>query len=270
MKWIGAFLGFINTGSVLGALAGFVFGALFDKMTSSSGNVSDYNNREYDDHYSQRQQQAYSQQHFFDGQRNSFLFSMLVLIAYVIRADGKVMHSEMEMLRRFLRQNFGTAAEQEGEEIVRKIFDYQKQQGAATFRTTIQSACRQISANMDYSTRLQLLSFLCLIAQADGVVHPSEVEALKEVAVNLGVSAADVESMLNLRDASSNLDAAYKVLGISPSASDDEVKAAYRRMALKHHPDRVATLGDDVRAAAEKKFKEINAAKDTIYKARGM
>ena len=63
---------------------------------------------------------------------------------------------------------------------------------------------------------------------------------------------------------------AYKVLGILPSATNDEVKAAYRKMALQHHPDRVATLGEDIRLAAEKKFKEINEAKERIYKERGM
>ena len=51
---------------------------------------------------------------------------------------------------------------------------------------------------------------------------------------------------------------------------NDEVKAAYRKMALKHHPDRVGTLGDDVRKAAEKKFQEINNAKERIFKARGI
>ena len=270
MKWIGAFLGFITTGSVLGALAGFVFGALFDSGINTSSYTDGYNNREYDDDYSRRTHQDYDQQHVYEGQRNSFLFSLLVLAAYIIRADGKVMHSEMELLRRFLRQNFGAVAEQEGDAIVRKIFEYQKQQGAATFQSTIHSACAQMAANMDYSQRLQLLNFLCLIAQADGVVDSSEITALKDVARNLGLSDADVESMLNLRDSSTNLDAAYKVLGISPTATDDEVKAAYRKMALKHHPDRVSTLGDDVKAAAEKKFKEINAAKETIYKARGM
>lgn len=86
----------------------------------------------------------------------------------------------------------------------------------------------------------------------------------------MGLSAADVDSMLNLKDSSSSLEAAYRVLGVSPSASNEEVKNAYRQMALKHHPDKVSTLGDDVRKAAQKKFQEINNAKDLIYKARGI
>ena len=79
--------------------------------------------------------------------------------------------------------------------------------------------------------------------------------------------------MLNMESgarADSNIEDAYKVLGISPTATDDEVKAAYRKMALKHHPDRVATLGEDIRKAAEKKFQDINDAKERIFKARGL
>ena len=61
-----------------------------------------------------------------------------------------------------------------------------------------------------------------------------------------------------------------KVLEVDPNATDDEIKAAYRKLALKHHPDKVATLGEDVRKAAEEKFQQINSAKERIYKARGI
>ena len=126
----------------------------------------------------------------------------------------------------------------------------------------------QIRQNMGYEERLQLLSFLAKIAQSDGNVCQAEIEALKEVATAMGLSAQEVESMLNL--GGNTLEQAYKVLEIEPTATDDEVKAAYRKLALKHHPDRVATLGDDVKKAAEEKFQQINNAKEMIYKARGM
>ena len=80
-------------------------------------------------------------------------------------------------------------------------------------------------------------------------------------------------SMLNLESGSTStvdIEYAYKVLGITSSATDEEVKIAYRKMALRHHPDRVSALGEDVRKAAEKKFQEINEAKERIFKARGI
>ena len=61
-----------------------------------------------------------------------------------------------------------------------------------------------------------------------------------------------------------------KLIENDPSATNEEVRTAYRRLALKHHPDRVATLGEDVKKAAEEKFQQINNAKERIYKARGI
>ena len=226
-KWIGGFFGFMS-GGPLGALAGYALGWLFDKGAEGFSG----------DNY---QDGGYSAQQQYEGQRNSFLFSLLVLASYIIKADGKVMHSEMEFVRSFLRRNFGEAAVSQGEQILLRLFDRQKQMGTMAFKNTIREACAEITQHMDYSQRLQLTNFLVMIAQADGSVPQSEIDALQFVAASLGISEEDLASMLNLSTGSTNIDAAYKVLGITPDATDDEVKAAYRRMALKHHPDRVAT-----------------------------
>lgn len=254
-KWIGGIMGFMALGP-LGALAGYAIGSLFDKTNDAQ---ADFDNGQGGASYTHA------------GQRNSFLFSMLVMASYIIRADGKIMHSEMEFVRRFLRTNFGEDAVNEGEQILLNLFEQQKRMDASNpyaFRNTIHECGAQIAANLTYGERLQLLDFLAKISQSDGHVCQQEIEALKEVAQAMQLSEKEVESMLNL--GGDSLADAYKVLEIDPSATDEEVRAAYRRLALKHHPDRVATLGEDIRKAAEEKFQHINNAKERIYKARGM
>lgn len=255
-KWIGGVMGFM-AGGPLGALAGYALGSFFDKATDL-GNVG--SETASDDAYAGPA-----------GQRNSFLFSMLVMASYIIRADGRIMHSEMEFVRRFLRTNFGEAAVAEGEQILLNLFEQRKQMertDPTAFRRTIRDCGAQIAVNLSYEERLQLLSFLVKIAQSDGSVCAAEVDALKEVSQAMALSDQELGSLMSLR--SDSLEDAYKVLEISSSATDAEVRAAYRSLALKHHPDRVATLGEDIRKAAEEKFQQINAAKERIYKARGM
>ena len=269
-KWIGGFLGFI-AGGPLGGLAGLVLGALFDvgldQVNGPARNGQPWSTGGSKANFYQHNATA-SQQQRQQGERNSFLFSLLVLSAYIIRADGKVMHSEMETLRSFLRGNFGEVAVEQGDSIIRNIFDQQKQMGAMAFESIIRDCCFQIAAHMNSAQRLQLLSFLAELAKADGRIDPNEVNALRNLAQWLGFDARILDSMFNLDK--HDTQSAYKVLGISPNATNDEVKTAYRKMALQHHPDRVATLGEDIRLAAEKKFKEINDAKERIYKERGM
>ena len=221
-QWIGGIVGFM-AGGTLGALAGYAIGSLFDKSTTSHEQTAGNN--------------AY-------GQRNSFLFSMLVMASYIIKADGKVMHSEMEFVRRFLRANFGEEAAIEGNRILLNLLEQRKQmdtQDPSAFKTTIYNCGRQIKINLSHEERLQLLNFLAMIAKSDGHVCQAEIEALKETAIAMGLSASEVGSMLNL--GGNSLEEAYKVLEITPTATDDEVKVAYRKLALKHHPDRVASLG---------------------------
>lgn len=257
-KWIGGFLGLLS-GGPLGALAGFVMGAMFDAVASDGLEPAGGT-------YTGQSQETVEQ-----GTRNGFLFSLLTLASYIIKADGRIMHSEMEAMRQFLRVNFGEMAVRQGEAIMRQLFERQKQVDArqpGAYRATIIDCCHQLRAVLTPSQLLQLLSLLASLAKADGHVAPEEINALREITAELGLSESELNSMLNL--GTTTLADAYAVLEISPSATDDEVRAAYKRMVVKHHPDRVASLGEDIRAAAEKKMREINEAKELIYKARGL
>lgn len=269
------------SGGPIGALAGFVLGALFDKMAGDEGLTAEggygagsgyYGGGSYantDDSWAQDTGQRYSR--VDEGTRNGFLFSMLALASYIIRADGKIMHSEMEAMRQFLRQNFGEKAVEEGNDIMLRLFERQKQmdaQSPGAYEKVIEDACAQLSRVLNRPQRMQLLSLLATLAKADGNVATEEVNALRMITARLGLDEAELNSMLNL--GSTTLKAAYAVLEIDETATDAEVRAAYKRMVVKHHPDRVASLGEDIRATAERKMREINEAKDLIYKARGL
>lgn len=235
-KWIGGVLGWAVLGP-LGAIIGYYIGsALEDDSISESGT---------DPRYDQ-------------GQRNSFLISLLVLSAAVIKADGKVTSAEIAKLREFFARNFGTQAANEAEKIVKEIVhkDF-----------NIYEVCGQVRSCMDYSQRMQLYHYLVSLGACDGLMQ-CEVDILEVIATNIGLSKGDADSILALFRPSN--DANYRILGISPEATDEEVKKAYRRMAVKYHPDKVATLGEDVQKAAEEKFKAVSQAYEAICRERGI
>lgn len=261
-KWIGGFIGVLS-GGFIGGLAGYAIGSVIDELISGRPELADdaqSNRRHTTTDGSASQQQ--------EGERNGFLFSLMLLAAHIIQADGRIMHSEMEYVRTFLRNNYGEGAMQQGNDILLRLFERRKQLGDREWERQILISCQQLSAVMPLEQRLQLLAFLCEIAKADRNVATAEVNELHRLASHLLIDEAEVNKLLNL--GGNTLEEAYRVLGVSPDATDDEVRRAYRKMALQYHPDKVATLGDDVKAAAEKKFKEIGAAKDLIWQARGL
>ena len=272
-KWIGGFLGLLS-GGFFGAIAGYALGYVVDDFISNRTDVAKTDNGPRTT-YRQRTSTGGSRRTTYsqhgtqqEGERNSYLFSLLLLSSHIIMADQKIMHSEMEYVRRTLRNNFGADAETQGNEILLRLFERHKQQGTTLWTIQLKQCCQQIAGAMSVEERLQLIAFLCEIAKADGTVAQREVDEIRNIATWLGISPDEVDKLLHL--GSNKIEDAYKVLGVSPDASDDEVKKAYRKMALQYHPDKVATLGDDVKAAAEKKFKEINAAKELIWLARGL
>jgi DnaJ like chaperone protein len=121
---------------------------------------------------------------------------------------------------------------------------------------------------MDYSSRLQLLHLLFNVSLADTSINPAEISIIEKIAGFLGVAQSDFISIKNMFIPET--DSSYKILEIEPSCTNDEVKKAYRRMAMKYHPDKVSHLGDDFRKTADEKFKKVNEAYDKIKKERNM
>jgi DnaJ like chaperone protein len=112
-----------------------------------------------------------------------------------------------------------------------------------------------------------LLHFLFGIAGADGSLSTAEINKLHEIAGHLRVGTYDFESIKAMFVKSA--DTAYKILEIDKSASDEEVKSAYRRMAKKYHPDKVITQDEAIKRGAEEKFKQVQMAYEHIQKERG-
>jgi DnaJ like chaperone protein len=121
---------------------------------------------------------------------------------------------------------------------------------------------------MDYSSRLQLLHLLFNISLADGAANASEIAMIEEISGYLGIASSDYVSIRNMFVPETN--SAYKILEIEPTATDEEVKKAYRRMAMKYHPDKVSHLGEEFRKTADEKFKSVNEAYEKIKKERNI
>jgi DnaJ like chaperone protein len=271
-KWIGGFLGWVAWGPI-GALIGYLLGKAVDTYIDGSHQLPG------GDGWEQRQsgQGSYRQQtgqgpyergsstqsrqgrYTADEQRNSFFVSLLVLSSAVIKADGRTHPAELRTVREFIRTNFGEQAAAQAEQILQRLDSQQ---------VNIYSVGGQIAANMNYSQRLQLFQYLVSIATADGDFSASEKSVLEAIASAIRLTSTDAASIIAMYY--KEADSAYTVLEISPSATDDEVRSAYRRMAMKYHPDRVATLGPEVQKAAEEKFKKIQEAYAAIKKQRGI
>jgi DnaJ like chaperone protein len=176
-----------------------------------------------------------------------------------MKADGKVVKSELDYVKKYFTQSFGegTAAE-----AIMMLRDLLKQD------IDIKEVTSQMKTRLDYPSKLQMLHFLFGISMADGHVHLSEVNIIQVISGYLGVSSKDFESIKSMFVP--NTDIAYKILEIESNATNEEVKKAYRKMAVKYHPDKVSYLGEDFKKIANEKFQKVNEAYEKIKKERGI
>ena len=187
--------------------------------------------------------------------------SMVVLFACVIKADGRIMKSEVNHIKPFLLRNYGEEGAREALHLLRELLQKDIDPIAVS---------QQIAQHINYSTRLEIVHILFDLAQADNAVSEAEEAMISLIAANMRVEDADYRSLRALYHRHADPDWAYTALEIEPSASDEEVKKAYRRMAMKYHPDKVANAGEEVRQQTTAKFRSINEAYETIKKSRTM
>jgi DnaJ like chaperone protein len=241
-RLIGGGLGWAFGGPI-GAILGFAVGSMFDNMNSG----------EY-----QAIEGAYPRQTSRTRQAD-FGAALLVLSAAVMKANGVIKKSELDYVKDYYVRQFGDAKAKEYILALREIL---KQE------IPTRQVCLQISNFMPHPMRLQLMHYLFGIAKADGIVDLDEINVVQTIANYLNISQKDFDSIKAMFHKDTN--SAYKVLEIEKSATETEIKKAYRKMAIKYHPDKVAGLGEDIQNAAKEKFQKVQEAYDSICKERGI
>lgn len=189
-----------------------------------------------------------------------FELQLLSLTSLVIKADGKATQDELD----YVRQYFVTAYGKDRANAIFKVFNevVKKREVSAS------NICAYLNARTRYESRLQILHFLFGVANADGHVSAPELHVIEQIAGYLRLNQSDYISIkaMFIKDR----DNAYKILEIDKSATDLEVKRAYREMAKRYHPDKLMDMDEAYRKGAQEKFNAVQDAYDTVRKERGM
>ena len=232
-KWLGGILGFTFGGGIFGGIIGYAIGSLLEKKVKT-----EYRGGE---------------------QQGDFIMGLLILTAAVMKADGKVMKSELNFVKEYFTKNFGNDNLQNRLDILRQLLDK---------NIDVYQACEKIRISFPYATKLQLLHYLFGIAVADNDCTKAEKDLIERIANLIGLSQADYKSIEAMYFRVT--DSAYVILQVERNATDEEIKRAYKRMCIKYHPDKVAHLGEEAQKAANEKFQEINNAYEQIKKERNL
>jgi len=261
MKWILGGLGWALLGPI-GAIIGFLVGTGIEKKD----NILEQNTRTSRSSRSKQQFRTNSTSHTTQNkdysynistQLGDFMVSMLILISEIIKADGKILKSELDYVKLYFREKFGVEKTKEALRVLKILLNK---------NIPIYDVGRQIRNNLDYHSRLQLIHFLFGLSAADGEVHPYEVSKIDSICKAMGISQSDFTSIKAMFVESE--ESPFEILQISSDAQIEEIKAAYRKLAKEYHPDRVAYLGEEVQREAKEKFQKINLAYDKLKKIR--
>lgn len=189
-----------------------------------------------------------------------FELKLLALASVVIKADGKVDQSELDYVRRYFVQAYG---KERANTTFRLFNDQIKKSGVSAV-----NLAQELKVYLRYESRLQVLHFLFSVAKADGLVSESEVKQLEIIARAFGLNLIDFNSIKAMFF--DQPDRAYEILEVPKTATDAEIKKAYRTMVKKYHPDKLQDMDEAYRKGAEEKFRAVQEAYECIQKERGL
>jgi DnaJ like chaperone protein len=248
-KFIGAIIGFFLLGrNWLGAFLGFIVGSYLDSMSFKDDKEKGSN--DMFDYYKQHT----------SSHRGDFATMLIALSAAVLKADGKISREELDYIKSFFSQQFGPQFS--------GLHAQSLKQFTEAAHIPLEQICNDIKLRTQLEVRIQLIHYLFGIAKADGHVAETEIKVIKRIAELLAIPQADFESLKNMFYRDTNSD--YKVLGIEATATEEEIKKAYRQMAIRYHPDKVAQMGEEYQKGAKEKFQKVQEAYENIKKQRGI
>lgn len=218
--------------------------------------------------------------------QQQILIHCFELLGSVCKADGQVTRVEIQSAEA-LMQRLKVGDDQRQDLI--KAFNRGKTTGFDVDRATTE--LRSLCKGRVLWVRLAL-EIVLTGALADGQLDSAEREMLGRIAAGLGFRPADFDALLNLMTGASRgwqgagsgggratgpspaqqQEEAYRTLGVAASASNDEVRKAYRRLMSQHHPDKLANrdMPPALRAQAEERVRDIRAAWDHVKQIRGL
>lgn len=213
-----------------------------------------------------------------------FLETVFILMGKLAKADGHISQIEIDHVEAFI-QKMGMTAEHR-QEAIRQF----KRGADPAFNITATLDSFMKNCGHSFNLRQVLLVYLTVMALADGQLDSDERQILEQIASRLGYSRAEFNRILEMvlsqahfssgqqrqrqtgQASATDLDDAYKALGVSKDATDQEIKRAYRKLMSQYHPDKLMGQGvpEDMIAVATEQAKEIQVAYDLIKKHRGV